>query len=94
MNINTPYNASLTREPFMFYEMKITADLLNKGMTDDEVIEKIFTENLYQYPTEKSLKTRAKACIRRLHHLDDEMCLWIANRPIDARSYERFKTYI
>lgn len=84
MDINTPYIASLTREPFMFFEMKITAGLLNKGMSTDDVIEKIVTDNLFQYPTERTLKTRSRACIRRLKHLDDEMISWIDNRPIDV----------
>ena len=52
MDTNTPYIASLTREPFMYYEMTITAKLLLEGLDEDEVIEKIFKENLYQYPTE------------------------------------------
>ncbi|MDE8256649.1 DUF1819 family protein [Erysipelothrix rhusiopathiae] len=84
MDTNTPYIASLTREPFMYYEMTITAKLLLEGLDEDEVIEKIFKENLYQYPTERSLKTRARACIKRLEGLDDEELLsWIVNRPLD-----------
>ncbi len=84
MDTNTPYIASLTREPFMYYEMKITAKLLEEGLDEDEVIEKIFRENLYQYPTERSLKTRARACIKRLNALEDEELIsWIVNRPLD-----------
>ena len=84
MDTNTPYIASLTREPFMYYEMTITAKLLLEGLDEDEVIEKIFKENLYQYPTERSLKTRARACIKRLKGLEDEELLsWIVNRPLD-----------
>ncbi|MBC7197407.1 MAG: DUF1819 family protein [Deferribacterales bacterium] len=84
MDSNTPYIASLTREPFMYHEMKITAMLLEEGLSEKEVIEKIFKENLYQYPTERSLKTRAKACIRRLNALgDEELISWVVNRPLD-----------
>lgn len=83
MDSNTLYIASLTREPFMFYEMKVTVELLNKGMPAEEVVEKIISENLYQYPTERSLKTRSRACIRRLKHLDGEMLTWIENRPLE-----------
>lgn len=84
MDSNTPYMASLTREPFMFYEMKLTVELLNKGMPPEKVVEKIIKENLYQYPTERSLKTRSRACLKRLKHLDDEMLTWVENRPIDV----------
>lgn len=84
MDSNTPYIASLTREPFMFYEMKITAKLLEEGLSEEEAIEKIFKENLYQYPTERSLKMRARACIKRLNALgDEELVSWIINRPLD-----------
>ncbi|WP_353097057.1 DUF1819 family protein [Tissierella praeacuta] len=84
MDSNTPYIASLTREPFMFYEMKITAKLFEEGLSEEEAIEKIFKENLYQYPTERSLKMRARACIKRLNALkDDELISWIINRPLD-----------
>ena len=84
MDSNAPYIASLTREPFMYYEMKITAKLLEEGLSEEEAIEKIFKENLYQYPTEGSLKMRARACIKRLNALEDEELIsWIINRPLD-----------
>ncbi|NLJ94751.1 MAG: DUF1819 family protein [Clostridiaceae bacterium] len=84
MDSNTPYIASLTREPFMYYEMKITAELLRKGLSEEETVDKIFKENLYQYPTERSLKMRARACIKRLNALEDEeLVSWIINRPLD-----------
>lgn len=84
MDSNAPYIASLTREPFMYYEMKITAKLLEEGLSEEEAIKKIFKENLYQYPTEGSLKMRARACIKRLNALEDEELIsWIINRPSD-----------
>lgn len=84
MDRKIPYIASLTREPFMYYEMKITAKLLEEGLSEKETIEKIFKKNLYQYPTERSLKTRARACIKRLNALgDEELVTWIINRPSD-----------
>ena len=84
MDTNTPYIASLTREPFMFYEMKITAKLLKEGLNEKEIIDKIFDENLFQYPTERSLKMRTRACIRRLNTLEDEELIdWIVDRPVD-----------
>ncbi|MGB4627240.1 MAG: DUF1819 family protein [Erysipelotrichaceae bacterium] len=84
MDSNAPYIASLTREPFMYYEMKITAKLLAEGLSEEEAIEKIFKENLSQYPTERSLKMRARACIKRLNALgDEELVSWIINRPLD-----------
>ncbi|KRN88804.1 DUF1819 family protein [Ligilactobacillus ceti] len=84
MNQNTPYLASLTREPFMYVEMKTTASLLNQGLNEFEIIEKVLNENLFQYPTERTLERRAKACLKRLNHLDKEMIEWIENRSMEA----------
>ncbi len=64
--------------------MKITAALLKQGLNEEEIINKIVCENLFQYPTERSLRQRAKACIKRLSHLDEEMLDWVENRSIDA----------
>ena len=47
---------SITREQFLFYEMRTTARLMNEGMSDEEVQKKIVEENLFQYPTEKTIK--------------------------------------
>lgn len=44
----------MTREQYLFYEMRTTARLIAKGLEDGEVIKRIVEENLFQYPTEKS----------------------------------------
>ena len=44
MDSKTPYIASLTREPFMYYEMKITAKLLEEGLSEEDVF---VNRNLY-----------------------------------------------
>ena len=64
----SPYkgSAQITREPFLFYEMRTTAKLMCEGLDDNEVIQRIVDENLFQYPTEKSIKQMAKTCINRL----------------------------
>ena len=84
MKIQSPYNgcASITREHFLFYEMRTTAKLLLDGITHDEVINKIVSENLFQYPTEKSTRQMAKTCLKRLECLDDDdLVKAIANQP-------------
>lgn len=78
----SPYNAAITREQFLFYEMRITAKLLNEGLDKDHVVERIFSENLFQYPTEKSVRKMALACIRRLEVLKDNTLISaIATQP-------------
>ena len=84
MDCHTPYKATLKREPFMFFEMRVTAELLHKGLAEEDIIETVVRENLFQSPTEKTLKMRCRACLRRLAHLDQEMIAWIVARPMDA----------
>lgn len=84
MNSSQPYIASLTREPFLFHEMRITAGLLSKGLNDTEIVAQIISENLYQYPTERSLGKIARGCLKRLHALGDEgLISGIATQPIE-----------
>ena len=79
------YIASLTREPFLFYEMRSTAKLMAEGNSDDAIVKEIVEQNLFQYPTEKSITRMAKACIKRLHALeDDALVSAIASQPTDV----------
>ena len=79
------YKASITREQFMFYEMRATAKLMAAGLTDKEILEKISSENLFQYPTEKQIRSQALACLKRLHGMnDDSLVLAIASQPSDT----------
>ena len=81
----SPYSAVITREQFLFYEMRTTAKLVSQGMADAEVADTISAENLFQYPTEKSVRKMAFTCIRRLKALDDsELIAAIATQPSDV----------
>ena len=63
------YNGSLTREQFLFYETRITAQLICQNLPRDEAIERIKSENLFQFPTEKMVVSIARTCFRRLDAL-------------------------
>ena len=69
----SPYYGSgqLTREQFLFYEMRTTAGLIAEGLDEKEIINRIVSENLFQYPTERTIRTIASACVRRLQALQD-----------------------
>lgn len=87
MNLGStsPYKASLTREQFLFYEMRTTAKLMSEGLTENKIVERIVTENLFQYPTEKSVKRMALACISRLNAMNDNMLVRaIATQSVDV----------
>lgn len=84
MNSTYPYIASLTREPFLFYEMRTTAKLLTSGLSDEETVAQITADNLFQYPTEKSITRMAKACVKRLQVMKDaDLIHAIATQPTE-----------
>ena len=81
----SPYNAAITREQFLFYEVRTTAKLLHEGCSSEEVVERIISDNLFQYPTEKSVRKMALACLRRLDALEDNSLVEaIATQPADV----------
>ena len=67
-----PYTAAFTREQFLFYETRATARLISEGLSEEEAVNRIIEENLFQYPTEKSVRRIARACVRRLKAMEDE----------------------
>lgn len=66
MDINFPYNGSLTAEQFLFREIRIVAAMFLEDMTLDEIIIKVKEDNLFQYPTERQLARITRACYKRL----------------------------
>lgn len=81
----SPYKASLTRRQYLFHEMRITARLVASGLSDEDIIQTILRENLFQYPTEKSIRDLARICIQRLRGLDDSVLVAsIANSSSDV----------
>lgn len=82
---NSPYKASITREQYLFYEMRATAKLLSEGLTESQVIDTIVKDNLFQYPTEKSVKRMATLCVSRLNKMKDQSLISaIAEQPTDT----------
>ncbi len=85
MDSSVPYNGSLTREQFLFYETRTVAKLIAEGLTDEEIILKVFSENLFQYPTERMLKNIASVCLKRLHAMDDrDLIKVVADSPVEV----------
>lgn len=85
LQTSSPYNAAITREQFLFYEMRVTAKLINENCGPEEAVERIVSDNLFQYPTEKSVKRMALACLRRLDALGDKsLTQAIATHPADV----------
>lgn len=87
LKANSKYSGSggLTREQFLFHEMRITAKLMNSGLDDKQIADDIIRDNLFQYPTEKSLRNVLGGCIRRLKALNDEnLVVAVASQPVEV----------
>lgn len=63
---------SIAREQWLLGEMKIVARLRREGFSDSEIYARVFEGNLFQYPTEKSLRKITRACLKRLEALKSE----------------------
>lgn len=81
----SPYSATMTREQFLFHEVRTTAKLLYEGYSIEELTERIVSDNLFQYPTEKSVKRMVRTCLKRLTALEDNTLVQaIATQPFDV----------
>lgn len=63
---------TIAREQFLLNEARIMARLRLEGLTAEEAARKVKSENLFRYPTERSLGRITLACNRRLDALEDE----------------------
>ena len=74
MDHSYPYIASLTREPFLFYEMRSTAKLMAEGNSDDAIVKEIVEQELNKkLTTLQAQDTEIKAYEEKIHHLADQM---------------------
>ena len=79
------YNGGLTREKFLFYEIRTVASLILQGLDRDEITERIIRENLFQFPTERMITNIANVCYKRIDALDSEtLAELLANAPADV----------
>lgn len=74
MNISS-YHGALTAEQFLFYEIRIVSRFFLQGVQPAEAIQKITSENLFQYPTEREIARMTRACYRRLDALGNDMLI-------------------
>lgn len=73
MRPNLPYKGAITREQWLFREIRLVAQLrLDEGLSDKELVSRVVEQNLFQYPTERELKSIARALCRRLTALSDD----------------------
>ena len=67
------YNGGLTREQFLFYEIRVVASLITQQLSRGEIVERIKEENLFQFPTERMIASIANTCFQRIDALNSEV---------------------
>ncbi len=78
------YNGGLTREKFLFYEIRIVAKLLCDGMSRKEILNAVQRDNLFQFPTEKMISNIANTCFKRIDALDSPaLVAYLAESPME-----------
>ena len=83
--MNNDYNGGLTREQFLFFEIRIVASLMQQGLNQTEILKKIKQENLFQFPTERMAVSIARTCLRRIHALESEVLVYhLANSSAEV----------
>lgn len=79
------YNGGLTREKFLFYEMRIVAKLLSEGLSREEIILQVQKDNLFQFPTEKMIVNIARTCFKRIDALNSQTLIGcLANASVET----------
>ena len=79
------YSGALTQEQFLFYETRTVSSLILQGKSRDEIYHVIFTENLFQFPTEKMIKRITNTCFKRIDSMNvPELVYHLANASMDV----------
>lgn len=79
------YNGGLTREQFLFFEIRIVAGLVLSGLSREDIVQKIKDENLFQFPTERMITSIANTCFKRLEALNSETLVYhLANSSAEV----------
>jgi len=73
------YNGSLTGEPFLFYENKVVAQFLLDNLNYQEISSEVYSKNLFNYKTKKSIPKRVAAVYKRLKPLNNSLLNYIVN---------------
>ena len=83
--MTSDYNGGLTREQFLFYEIRTVASLLTQGLSRKEILYTVLADNLFQFPTERMVSSILTTCFKRIDALDSETLIFeLANAPADV----------
>lgn len=77
------YGANLTGASFLFLELKQVIRLIEDGLSEKEIKEKILLDNIFQYEKTSSLKRMIPSLLKRASILDKDMQRMILEEPVD-----------
>ena len=79
------YSGGLTREQFLYFELRTVARLLSDGKERKEILNDIYENNLFQFPTERMIKTITNTCFKRIDALDSpELVSYLADASAEV----------
>lgn len=84
MSTELEYSATLTGASFLFFEFKQVVSLKVQGLNEQEIREKVLSENLFQYQVRASLKRSIPSVIRRTSTLDNTLCQLVLENSLES----------
>ncbi len=98
MTVTRLEGACITREQFLLREMRVVCQLKLDELSDGEIIEKVKSENLIQYPTERMVGNIARVCIKRINAVKSDAIVRIIAKgdpeaAAQANLYTMMSTY-
>lgn len=78
------YSAGMVSQLFAFQEMRKTAEMMNSGMSKEEIRQQVIEENIYQLRTEKRKKETFGYVYRRLSALPKEVIEMLPRMDMDT----------
>lgn len=65
------YLTTLNTRPFLYRETKLIAELIDQGMSDEDIKEKVVEDNIFQLTSKDRRISFLSEIRKRLHNLDD-----------------------
>ncbi|AIQ20667.1 hypothetical protein H70357_31255 [Paenibacillus sp. FSL H7-0357] len=84
MTIELEYSATLTGASFLLYEFKQVVGLKIQGLDEQEIRERVLSENLFQYQVNASLKRSLPSVLRRASILNDPLCQMVLEQSLES----------
>lgn len=77
------YSTSLTGAGFRLFEFKLVVNLIEEGLTDDEIKRKVFDENLFQQKASSTTRS-FPYILKRAKALDEQLRYFVLNEQIQV----------